>query len=157
MSTIGRDLKAGDGKCWKHKGKFMGKLVKVQWEGRSGDQDPVYYFDNGVVHGNMSRNHDEKFTEVTCDGKAINKKNNTQKNKNNTPKVGDGKCWSIKGKYLGKFKEHKAAGRVYNQTLEYIFEHGTIDLDDYRYSGHKFKAVDCRVNKKANATRKNRK
>jgi hypothetical protein len=166
MTTVGKLLKIGDGKCWEHNGKFMGKLIKVQHEGRMHDPDPVYYFDHGKVNGNISTAHDAKFTEVNCDGKPMNKKNNkknntkkqnAKKNNSNTPRVGDGKCWSIKDKYLGKFVKLHAVGRFYDPTAEYVFEHGSVDPDDYRYSGHKFKAVACRTNKKENNTRKNRK
>jgi hypothetical protein len=40
--------------------------------------------------------------------------------------IGDGKCWSHKGKYMGKYLNYKLIGRVYDLDPEYTFEHGTV-------------------------------
>ena len=41
-------------------------------------------------------------------------------------KVGDGKCWSHDGKYMGKLKSFKLIGRVYDPDPEYTFEKGKV-------------------------------
>ena len=40
--------------------------------------------------------------------------------------IGDGKYWSHKGKYMGKYLSFKLVGRVYDPDPEYTFEHGTV-------------------------------
>ena len=56
--------------------------------------------------------------------------------------VGDGKCWSHDGKYMGKLKSFKLIGRVYDPDPEYTFEKGkVIGL------GLKFNEVPCEVPK----------
>jgi hypothetical protein len=59
MSSI---LKVGDGKCWSHDGKYMGKLKSFNLIGRVYDPDPEYTFEKGIVSGLGL-----KFTEVQCE------------------------------------------------------------------------------------------
>ena len=59
MDTI---LKLGDGKCWKHNEKYMGKLKSFKLIGRVYDPDPEYTFEKGKVIGLGL-----KFTEVPCE------------------------------------------------------------------------------------------
>ena len=77
----GRDLVVGDGKCWKHKGEYMGKYLSFQLIGRPYDPDPEYTFENGVVS-----DLGLKFTEVACQekkgGTRKNKKRGNNKRKN---------------------------------------------------------------------------
>jgi hypothetical protein len=61
-TTPGNTLVIGDGKCWKHMGKYMGKYIKFDLIGRTHDPDPEYTFENGVVSG-----FGIKFTEVSCE------------------------------------------------------------------------------------------
>jgi len=57
----------------------------------------------------------------------------------NTLVIGDGKCWSHNGKYMGKYLAFKLVGRVYDPDPEYTFEHGIVsDL------GLKFTEVDSK-------------
>jgi hypothetical protein len=56
MSSI---LQVGDGKCWSHDGKYMGKLKSFKLIGRVYDPDPEYTFEKGKVTGLGL-----KFTEV---------------------------------------------------------------------------------------------
>jgi hypothetical protein len=61
--------------------------------------------------------------------------------------IGDGKCWSHKGKYMGKYLSFKLVGRVYDPDPEYTFEHGTVsDL------GLKFTEVEASKNIQTNHT-----
>lgn len=71
-STPGSNLVIGDGKCWKHKGKYMGKYLSFKLVGRPYDPDPEYTFENGV-----ESDLGLKFTEVPCE----EKKGGTRKNK----------------------------------------------------------------------------
>jgi hypothetical protein len=59
MSSI---LQVGDGKCWSHDGKYMGKLKSFNLIGRVYDPDPEYTFEKGKVSGLGL-----KFTEVPCE------------------------------------------------------------------------------------------
>jgi len=59
MSSI---LQVGDGKCWNHDGKYMGKLKSFKLIGRVYDPDPEYTFEKGKVTGLGL-----KFTEVPCE------------------------------------------------------------------------------------------
>jgi len=59
MSSI---LQVGDGKCWSHDGKYMGKLKSFKLIGRVYDPDPEYTFEKGIVSGLGL-----KFTEVPCE------------------------------------------------------------------------------------------
>ena len=59
MSSI---LQVGDGKCWSHDGKYMGKLKSFKLIGRVYDPDPEYTFEKGKVTGLGL-----KFTEVPCE------------------------------------------------------------------------------------------
>lgn len=58
-TTPGNTLVVGDGKCWKHKGKYMGKYLSFNLIGRTHDPDPEYTFEYGVVS-----DFGLKFTEV---------------------------------------------------------------------------------------------
>jgi len=49
----------GDGRCWSHKQKYLGKYLRFQLVGRVYDPDPEYTFENGTVTG-----LNVKFTEV---------------------------------------------------------------------------------------------
>ena len=60
-SVPGSALVIGDGKCWKHKGKYMGKYLRFELIGRPYDPDPEYTFEYGVVS-----DLGLKFTEVLC-------------------------------------------------------------------------------------------
>jgi hypothetical protein len=55
-------LQVGDGKCWTHNGKYMGKLKSFKLIGRVYDPDPEYTFEKGKVTGLGL-----KFTEVPCE------------------------------------------------------------------------------------------
>jgi len=59
MSSI---LQVGDGRCWSHDGKYMGKLKSFKLIGRAYDPDPEYTFEKGKVIGLGL-----KFTEVPCE------------------------------------------------------------------------------------------
>lgn len=72
--TPGNTLVVGDGKCWKHKGKYMGKYLKFQLVGRSYDPDPEYTFEHGVVS-----DLGLKFTEVPCEESKKGGKRKTRK------------------------------------------------------------------------------
>jgi hypothetical protein len=61
-TTPGNTLIIGDGKCWKHMGKYLGKYIRFELVGRMYDPDPEYTFENGVVYGLGM-----KFTEVPCE------------------------------------------------------------------------------------------
>ena len=50
-TTPGNTLVIGDGKHWKHMGKYMGKYIKFELVGRMYDPDPEYTFENGKVYG----------------------------------------------------------------------------------------------------------
>lgn len=57
-------------------------------------------------------------------------------------RVGNDKCWSHDGKYMGKLKSFKLIGRAYDPDPEYTFEKGKlIGL------GLKFTEVPCEVPK----------
>ena len=58
-TTPGNKLLIGDGKYWKHKGKYMGKYLSFKLVGAIHDPDPEYTFEKGVVS-----NLGLKFTEV---------------------------------------------------------------------------------------------
>ena len=57
-------------------------------------------------------------------------------------RVGDGKCWSHDGNYMGKLKSFKLIGRVYDPDPEYTFEKGKVSG-----LGLKFTEVPCEVPK----------
>ena len=157
MNTVpGSELKVGDGKCWKHKGKFLGKVLSVEYQGRSYDPDPVYIFEKGTVNGDISSYHNAKFTEVGCDGKPLNTKPAAQPQPKPSPrnanaKVGDGKCYQHNGKYLGALKDLGVVGR--DSMLVYIFEKGKVYSDDLS-NAKKLEVVSCK-NQSA-GTRRNR-
>lgn len=159
MNTVpGSDIKIGDGKCWKHKGKSLGKLVKRDYEGRFYDPDPVYIFEKGRVSGNISKDHDAKFTEEGCDGKPLNTKpapvhvpQPKPSPRNANAKVGDGKCYQHKGKYLGPLKKLGIFGR--ESMLVYIFEKGQVYSEDLS-NAHKLEVVACK--NQAAGTRRHR-
>lgn len=79
-TTPGSALVANDGKCWKHKGKYMGKYLSFKLTGRPYDPDPEYTFENGVVC-----NIGLKFTEVPCEDA---KKGGTRKNRKRVGRKG---------------------------------------------------------------------
>jgi hypothetical protein len=58
-TTPANTLVVGDGKYWKHKGKYMGRYLSFKLIGRPYDPDPEYTFENGVVS-----DLGLKFTEV---------------------------------------------------------------------------------------------
>jgi hypothetical protein len=60
-TTPANALVVGDGKCWEHKGTYMGKYTSFRLVGRPYDPDPEYTFENGIVSGLGL-----KFTEVPC-------------------------------------------------------------------------------------------
>lgn len=72
--TPGNNLVVNDGKCWKHKGKYMGKYLSFRLVGRTYDPDPEYTFENGVVS-----DLGLKFTEVKCEEPKTGGKRNTRK------------------------------------------------------------------------------
>ena len=45
----GYSLIIGDGKCWQHKGQYLGKYLSFKLVGRPNDPDPEYTFEYGVV------------------------------------------------------------------------------------------------------------
>jgi len=57
-------------------------------------------------------------------------------------RVGNGKCWSHEGIYMGKLKSFKLIGRVYDPDPEYTFEKGKVSG-----LGLKFTEVPCEVPK----------
>jgi hypothetical protein len=69
--TPGGTLVEKDGKCWSHKGKYMGKYLSFKLVGRAYDPDPEYTFEHGVVS-----DLGLKFTEVKC---AETKRGGTRK------------------------------------------------------------------------------
>ena len=67
MNNIsGDNLVRNDGKCWSHKGKYLGKHTDLTYTGRNYDRDNVYHFENGTVTGLGL-----KFKEVPCEKKVI--------------------------------------------------------------------------------------
>ena len=58
-STPGSTLVIGDGKCWMHGQKYMGKYLSFKLVGASHDPYPEYTFEHGTVSGLGL-----KFTEV---------------------------------------------------------------------------------------------
>lgn len=159
MNTIpGSDIKLGDGKCWKHKGKSLGKFVKMGSHGRPYDPDPTYIFEKGSVDGNISKYHNAKFTEEGCDGKSINTKATAaasapvKQPQHAIPKVGDGKCYQHKGKYLGPLKKFGVFGR--ESMLVYIFEKDQVYSDELS-NANKLEVVACK-NQTAGTRRRNR-
>ena len=60
-TTSGRDLVIGDGRCWRHKGKYLGKFLSSELVGGFRDPDVEMTFDNGIVSGVHP-----KFTLVPC-------------------------------------------------------------------------------------------
>jgi hypothetical protein len=60
-TTYDDDLVIGDGKCWRHKGKYLGKYLSSKLVGSPRDPDIEMTFDKGVV-----RDIRPKFTMVPC-------------------------------------------------------------------------------------------
>jgi hypothetical protein len=85
--TPGNTLVVGDGNCWTHNRKYMGKYLSFKLVGQNHDPDPEYTFEKGVVSGLGL-----KFTEVKCDDpekggkrktkKRIGRKRNTRSRRN---------------------------------------------------------------------------
>lgn len=69
----------------------------------------------------------------------------------NSPTVGDGKCWSHNGKYMGKYLSFKLIGRPYDPDPEYIFEHSVVSG-----LGLKFTEVNCQEPKKGGKRKTNK-
>jgi len=64
MATIPLNkLVAGDGKCWRHKGKYLGKYLSVELFRRSFDTDVKYIFENDALY---DYEFDLKVSEVPC-------------------------------------------------------------------------------------------
>lgn len=74
----GNKLVIRDGKCWSHKGKYLGSYTRFGLTGNPHDPDPEYTFDEGVVSGLGMM-----FTEVECKGPT---KENKNRNKNSIGK-----------------------------------------------------------------------
>jgi hypothetical protein len=55
----GISLVIGDGKCWQHKGQYLGKYLSFRLVGNPNDPDPEYTFEHGIVSSLGL-----KFTEV---------------------------------------------------------------------------------------------
>jgi len=152
-------LMLDDGKCWKHKGEYLGKYKGFRYiKGKNDKEDKEYTFENKILLGDNL-----KFTEIRCiNPRAFNStafRGPPDTIPGQSVEVKNNKCWNHVGQYLGKFVS-KTYGRDDLWTSKegrlmpyeiYTFEKGSVQGINLHFT-----EVSCEQNKKG-GTRKNKK
>lgn len=78
-SPYNGNAKVGDGKCYQHKGVYLGKLTRLGISGR--EQIPAYEFEKKTVYSDNLSNSN-KIEAVECKANTAGGKRKTRKNRN---------------------------------------------------------------------------